>query len=88
MNKYYTKMTKDTYEQLHKLRGAHNLWYVYSDNNENLQSIKNALTDSDIKYANTQKYDFEEVLDETGFRLLEGFSNTRYTKLWEINFSN
>ena len=88
MNKYYTKMTKDTYEQLHKLRGAHNLWYVYSDNYENFQNIKNALTDSDIKYANTQKYDFEEVLDETGFRFLESFSNARYTKLWEINFSN
>ena len=79
-------MTKDIYERLHKLRGAHNLWYVYSDNYKNFQNIRNALTDSDIKYGNMEKYDFEEVLDETGFKFLEAFSNVRYTKLWKINF--
>ena len=88
MNKYYTKMTKDVYERVHKLRGAHNLWYVYSNNFKNFQSIKNALTNSDIEYENIQGYDFEQVLDETGFRFLESFSNTRHTRLWEIDFSN
>ena len=44
MNKYYSSITEDRKLALHKLRGAHNLWYVYSKPNH-VESVKKALSE-------------------------------------------
>jgi hypothetical protein len=95
MNRHYTKMSNETYRTLSRLRGAHNLWYVYSKKRGNSQAIKSAL----VKCLEREKrsfvggYDFEGVLDEFGFRYFEELtilSNSKKEKvhLWEIQFTN
>ncbi|MDQ4023839.1 MAG: class I SAM-dependent methyltransferase [Thermoproteota archaeon] len=95
MNRYYTKMSNTTYLSLSKLRGAHNLWYVYSSKPSKSEAIKSIL----IQRLETEKkdmyerYDFEDVLDECGFRYLEQLQNLssyveRKERLWDIQFNN
>jgi SAM-dependent methyltransferase len=90
MNKYYTKMSNQIYDYLFDLRGAHNLWYVYTKNSDYINTIKNALIHS--PYEVQSKYDFERVIDECGFEYLE---NSQFSKkvektdllsLWNIKF--
>lgn len=90
MNKYYTKMSNQIYENLFDLRGAHNLWYIYTKDLEYGGKIKNALIHS--QQENQAKYDFEGVIDECGFEYSEDsqFSkkvdkNSLYS-LWNIEF--
>ena len=90
MNKYYTKMSNQIYEKLFDLRGAHNLWYIYTKDLEYGVTIKNALIHS--QQENQAKYDFEGVMDECGFEYSEDsqFSkkvdkNSLYS-LWNIEF--
>src|ERR687885_665721 len=45
MNRYYTKISDDTFQKLHSLRGAHNLWYVYCNkSSKKSENIKSALS--------------------------------------------
>jgi SAM-dependent methyltransferase len=90
MNKYYTKMSNEIYDNLFALRGAHNLWYVYTKNSEYIDTIRNALIICQPK--DRSKYDFERVMDECGF---EYFQNSQFSKkdnennlfsLWKIEF--
>jgi SAM-dependent methyltransferase len=90
MNKYYTKMSNQIYENLFDLRGAHNLWYIYTKNLEYGDTIKNALIHS--QQEDQVKYDFEGVIDECGF---EHSKNSQFSKkvdksslfsLWNIEF--
>ena len=92
MNKYYTKMSNQIYEKLFDLRGAHNLWYIYTKDLEYGVTIKNALIHS--QQENQAKYDFEEVIDECGFGF-EHPEDSQFSKkvdknslysLWNIEF--
>ena len=90
MNKYYTKMSNETYDYLFDLRGAHNLWYVYTKNLEYTDKIRDVLIRCQQK--DQAKYDFEQVMDECGFVY---FENSQFSKkinegnlfsLWKIEF--
>ncbi len=92
MNKYYTKMSNQIYENLFDLRGAHNLWYIYTKNLEYGNTIKNALIHSEQE--DQAKYDFEGVIDECGFGF-EHSEDSQFSKkvdknslfsLWNIEF--
>lgn len=95
MNRYYTKMSNTTYLSLSKLRGAHNLWYVYSSKPSKSEAIKSILIQGleNEKKDMYERYDFEDVLDECGFRYLEQLQNLssyveRKERLWDIQFNN
>jgi SAM-dependent methyltransferase len=90
MNKYYTKISNKIYDSLFALRGAHNLWYVYTKNFEYIDTIREALIL--CQREDQSKYDFERVMDECGF---EYFRNLQFSKkdhennlfsLWKIEF--
>jgi SAM-dependent methyltransferase len=95
MNKYYTKISDETRQDLFRLRTAHNLWYVYSKPSR-YGMVASALLkcsrqeSHDLSY---ERYDFEDVLDECGFRFREEL-NVRTSdkrskaRLWEIKFTN
>jgi SAM-dependent methyltransferase len=95
MNKYYTKITDETRQDLFKLRTAHNLWYVYSKPSK-YGMVASALLkcsrqeSHDLSY---ERYDFENVLDECGFRFREELNvptsdKQSKARLWEIEFTN
>ncbi|HVE37739.1 MAG TPA: hypothetical protein VNA18_06050 [Nitrososphaeraceae archaeon] len=89
MNKYYTKMSNQIYENLFDLRGAHNLWYIYTKNLEYGNTIKNALIHSEQE--DQAKYDFEGVIDECGFEHEDSQFSKKVDKnslfsLWNIEF--
>jgi hypothetical protein len=95
MNKYYTKITDETRQDLFKLRTAHNLWYVYSKPSK-YGMVASALLkcsrqeSHDLSY---ERYDFEDVLDECGFRFREELNvptsdKQSKARLWEIKFTN
>jgi SAM-dependent methyltransferase len=95
MNLYYTKMSSKKYLLLSKLRGAHNLWYVYSSKPSKSEAIKSILMQrlEDEKKDVCEHYDFEDLLDECGFRYLEQLQNLtsyveRKERLWDIQFNN
>jgi hypothetical protein len=95
MNRYYTKMSNTTYLSLSKLRGAHNLWYVYSSKPSKSEAIRSILIQrlENEKKDMYERYDFEDVLDECGFRYLEQLQNLssyveRKERLWDIQFNN
>jgi SAM-dependent methyltransferase len=90
MNKYYTKMSHEIYHYLFDLRGAHNLWYVYTKNLEYIDQITNAL--NHCQQQGITKYDFEAIMDECGF---EYFDNSQFSRkekdtnlfsLWKIEY--
>jgi len=95
MNLYYTKMSSKNYLFLSKLRGAHNLWYIYSSKPSKSEAIKSILMQrlEDEKKYLCERYDFEDLLDECGFRYLEQLQNItsyveRKERLWDIQFNN
>ena len=95
MNRYYTKMSNKNYLFLSKLRGAHNLWYIYSSKHSKSEVIKSILMQrlEDEKKDVCECYEFEDVLDECGFRYLEQLQNlSSYAeikeRLWDIHFNN
>jgi SAM-dependent methyltransferase len=90
MNKYYTNMSNEIYDYLFDLRGAHNLWYVYTKNSEYIDKVSKALIYCQQK--DQTKYDFEQVMDECGFKYFEdsqfsekGNENKLFS-LWKIQF--
>ena len=89
LNKYYSKISPRTVEFLKQLRGAHNLWYVYSKPKYK-DIIKETLRKC-LKYEGQREihtYEFEDVLDDAGYGYLESIktSNEEYL-LWNIDFS-
>jgi SAM-dependent methyltransferase len=91
MNKYYTKMSKELYNYLFALRGAHNLWYVYVKNLTHADKIREVLIHDQKK--NQTKYDFEQVMDECGYRYFENQQLSKNSEiksdlvsLWKIEF--
>ena len=90
MNKYYTNMSNEIYDYLFDLRGAHNLWYVYTKNSEYIDKVRKTLIHCQQK--DQTKYDFEQVMDECGFKYFEdsqfsekGNENELFS-LWKIQF--
>src|ERR687885_577703 len=77
MNSYYTKMSAQTRQALFEMRGAHNLWYIYSKKHTTSEVIKSALLQrlEEEKKAQQERYDFEDVLDECGFMYLQKLQN-------------
>jgi SAM-dependent methyltransferase len=89
MNRYYTKMSDNTRQVLSKMRGAHNLWYVYSNNSNISEAIKSSLVQrvEQEKKSLQERYDFEDVLDDCGFRYLEKLESlASEEQLWRIRF--
>ena len=88
-NKYYSKIPDETIKVLSELRGAHNLWYVYSKPKykESIkQTLRSCLANENLK--EIEKYDFEDVLDEVGYRYLENINiDDKRHLLWEIIFN-
>ena len=91
MNKYYTKMSKELYDYLFDLRGAHNLWYVYTKNLDHTGKIRDALTHNQKQ--DQTKYDFEQVMDECGYGYFENQQLSKNSEiksnlvsLWRIEF--
>jgi hypothetical protein len=91
MNRHYTRISKEVIERLTCLRGAHNLWYVYSRDKDLSEKIRRNLarvTKVERSGLN-ETYDYEGVLDECGFafhqELATSVSGTR-EKLWEIRY--
>jgi hypothetical protein len=94
MNRYYTKMSAQTRKLLYELRGAHNLWYVYSKEPGISEVIKSALMLrlEQEKQTVQERYDFEDVLDECGYGYLQKLSATHSgaesDSLWDIAFAD
>jgi hypothetical protein len=92
MNRYYTKMSAQKRQALFEMRGAHNLWYIYSKKHTRSEVIKSALLQrlEEEKKAQQERYDFEDVLDECGFMYLQKLQNpcseAENDLLWDIKF--
>jgi hypothetical protein len=87
MNRYYTpSLDARKKEDLAKLRGAHNLWYVYTLP-DNADTIRSALK-MQLEHENSHdRFDFESVLDECGFGYHEELpALLTKKKLWEVMF--
>ena len=90
MNRHYSKISDETVKSLSELRGAHNLWYVYSKPKYK-EGIKETLRDClvDEKKKENKGYDFEDILDEVGYRYLESFNvGDKRHLLWDIVFND
>jgi hypothetical protein len=86
MNRYYTKMPEERRTELAKMRGAHNLWYVYSKPGK-AGIVKKALQQQ-IEIEPAGRYDFEGVLDECGYGYLQRLENPAVPEpLWKVQFS-
>jgi hypothetical protein len=95
MNRYYTNMSNETRQDLSKLRTAHNLWYVYSKPSKS-DAVSSALVQCikhEDRISSNERYEFENVLDECGFRYHEKLENPTSeieskARLWEVIFTN
>jgi hypothetical protein len=95
MNRCYTKMSAQTRKILYELRGAHNLWYVYSKEPRISEAIKSSLLlrlEQEKQTVVRERYDFEDVLDECGYGYLQKLSATHSgaesDSLWDITFAD
>lgn len=84
-------MSKELYNYLFDLRGAHNLWYVYANNLTYADKIREVLIHDQKK--DQTKYDFEQVMDECGYRYFENQPPSKNSEiksdlvsLWKIEF--
>jgi SAM-dependent methyltransferase len=91
MNKYYTPLTDEIKKELFKLRSAHTMWHIYTK--ENLSPVVNNALKSWMKKESQlsfdhEKYNFEETLDECGFRYNEELPVLTSVKkaLWKVFF--
>jgi hypothetical protein len=87
MNRYYTKMAQSTLTRLAKMRGAHNLWYVYAKP-QKIQNVKAALNRQVEKESHFDHgYDFESTLDECGYGFLQKLENpTMLEPMWQVQW--
>lgn len=91
MNRHYTKISDKELEILASLRGAHNLWYIYSNNKDISEKIKRNLASAakEERADMNETYDYEVVLDECGFGFHQELStvgNGSDERLWEIRY--
>jgi hypothetical protein len=86
MNRHYTKMPDGKRAGLAKMRGAHNLWYVYS-RPQKAGIIKEALK-KQVEIEPADRYDFESVLDECGYGYLQKLENPAAPeRLWQLQWN-
>jgi len=87
MNRYYTpSLDAGKKEELARLRGAHNFWYIYA-RPDIAGKVKSGLKAQLEKEDPSDRFDFESVLDECGFRYMEELSTLASGKrLWEVIF--
>jgi SAM-dependent methyltransferase len=94
MNRYYTKMSIQTRQRLSEMRGAHNLWYVYTRGVRISEAVNLALRERlEEEHQKLQpRYDFEDVLDECGYCYLQKLqtpsSDSEDSSLWDIRFED
>jgi hypothetical protein len=88
MNRYYTKMPESNRTELAKMRGAHNLWYVYAKPQE-VRSVKATLKRQVEKESPfDDRYDFESILDECGYGYLQKLENPAMLEpMWQIQWN-
>ena len=87
MNKYYTKIPDARLDELRRLRGAHNLWYVYA-RREKAGLVRDSLKSQADGESAMHGYDFEVVLDECGYGYLQKLENPAAPEpLWQVHFS-
>ncbi|HEY7506684.1 MAG TPA: hypothetical protein VH621_03700 [Nitrososphaera sp.] len=87
MNKYYTKIPDARRAELARLRGAHNLWYVYA-RGKKAGLVRDSLKIQAAGESDKQSYDFESVLDECGYSFLQKLDNPAAPEpLWQVHFS-
>jgi hypothetical protein len=94
MNRYYTKMSIQIRQALSEMRGAHNLWYVYTRGVPTSEAVNLALRErfEEERHKLQPRYDFEDVLDECGYGYLQKLqttsSDSEDTSLWDIRFAD
>ena len=87
MNRHYTKMPEEKPAELAKMRGAHNLWYVYSRPHKS-SAVKEAIKKQVEKEPLTGRYDFEDVLDECGYNYMRKLENSASPEpLWQVQWN-
>src|SRR5215207_1209430 len=88
MNRYYTKIPDSRRIELAKMRGAHNLWYVYAKP-QKIWSVKAALKRQLEKESpSNDRYDFESVLDECGYGYLQKLENPAMLEpMWQVQWN-
>lgn len=86
MNRHYTpEMPESKRAELAKMRGAHNLWYVYAKPAK--ASIVRAALERQASLEDPRdRYEFESVLDELGFGYLEELETTA-GQLWRVHWN-
>ncbi|HEU0047316.1 MAG TPA: hypothetical protein VFQ43_06905, partial [Nitrososphaera sp.] len=87
MNRYYTpSLDAKKKQQLAGLRTAHNFWYVYAKP-DIVGRIRSGLQSQLEKEDQSDRFDFESVLDECGFRYKEELpALATNRRLWEVMF--
>jgi hypothetical protein len=85
MNEYYSKISDEIIKSLRELRGAHNLWYVYSKPKYK-KNIKESLREIEKENYGNPPYQHEKILDECGFRIGEILPACPSLELWKITF--
>jgi hypothetical protein len=86
MNCYYTNVPEEKRQELARMRGAHNLWYVYARPGA-ASRVKEALERQLAVENPNDHYDFEGVLDECGFRYMQKLDNPAVREpLWHVSF--
>src|SRR5919108_2160898 len=88
MNRYYTKMPSSKRTDLAKMRGAHNLWYVYAKP-QKVRIVREALKRQVEKESPADhRYNFESVLDECGYGYLQKLENPATLEpLWQVQWN-
>lgn len=93
MNKFYTpalKTDEKKKQELSEIRTAHNFWYIYTRpeilDKANI-ALKSWLHKEEEVFA-TERFGFESVLDECGFRYMEELPAilSQDRRLWEVMF--
>jgi len=86
MNRHYTKIPEARRAELHRMRGAHNLWYVYA-RPEKKELVRKAIREQTEKDPAAGCYDFEQVLDECGYQYLQKLENPAAPEpLWQVQY--
>lgn len=86
MNRYYTKIPGDKRVRLARMRGAHNLWYIYS-RPAKAGIVKEALR-KQIEKEPVDSYDFEGLLDECGYDYLRKLEKpAALESLWQVQWN-
>jgi hypothetical protein len=84
MNRYYTSMPEEKRAKLASLRGAHNLWYVYAKPARRKSAVNALQKQVEIEQP-SDRYDFEDLLDECGYRYMEKLEG-HADPLWQVRF--